>query len=129
MVVRHLHLRIALIFISGVFALSCSGNSPEGVVVRFYKSLNSGGYSKAKEMYTAEALQFVDAQFPGDRFIAWADMETRKGTIQDVKVNTADTRGEGSDLTLTIVYKDGPSVNRTVSLKVENGYWKLGLIR
>jgi hypothetical protein len=112
-----------------VCLLSCSSNTPEGVVIRFYKSLNAGEYSKARELYSAEALQFIDTQLPGDRFIQWADMETRKGTISDVKVTTADTRGEKSDISVTVTYKDGASVNRTVTLKQENGDWKLGLIR
>lgn len=129
MIGHHRLLRAALIATFAIVLFSCSSNSPEGVVIRFYKSLNASDYSKAKEMYTAEALQFVDTQLPGDRFVQWADMETRKGTIQDVKVNSADTRGEGSDLSFSVVYKDGSSVDKTVTLKRENGDWKLGLIR
>ena len=120
---KKIRLGLTLIVISCVSA-ACS-KSPESVVTQFYKNLNAGEYSKAKEMYTAEALQWVDAQLPGDRFIQWADVETRKGTISDVKVTTADTRGEKSDISLTITYKDGATVNKTVTLKQENGDWKL----
>lgn len=129
MAIKHGYVRVLLLLASLIFSVSCSSNSPEGAVIRFYKTLNAGDYSKAKELYTAEALQFVEAQLPGDRFIQWADMETRKGTISDVKVNTADTRGEGSDVSFTVAYKDGASVNRAVTLKQENGDWKLGLVR
>ena len=129
MAIKHNYVRAFLPLTLVVFSLSCSSNSPEAVVIRFYKNLNAGEYSKTREMYSAEALQFIDAQLPGDRFIQWADMETRKGTISDVNVKSADTRGEKSDLSLTLSYKDGASVERTVTLKQENGDWKLGLIR
>lgn len=128
---RHVGPVLLLLFSCWLPSCALFGHSPGSAVEQFYRHLNAGEYSKAKELYDAESRQLVDGQLMalGGGFSNWADTETRKGTIEKVTIVNSQVRGEGATVDYAIVYKDGSTVSKTVSLTKEGGYWKIGLIR
>jgi len=101
---------------------------PGGVVQDFYERLNEA-YAEAKAMYSSEARTILDD--PGttdDMFAGWARQETKQGSIDRVRVLSSEL-GEGSaDVEVEILYGDGSSSTKNVSLIEENGEWKLNLV-
>lgn len=120
-----------MVVIGLLSVLSCSlSKSPSDTVEQFYALLNVGEYAKAKELYNSEAKQVAEGQLLelGGGFSKFADLETRFGTIREINIVNSRERGEGAAVDYEIVYKDGSSVNKTVRLTKEKGWWRLGLI-
>jgi len=118
--------------VSYCIMISCSSvNSPEDTVKQFYQYLNKGEYSKAKQLYTIEAKQMVEGQFMamGGGFSKWADAETKNGAVKEIKIAGSQIRGEGASVQYEIVYVNGETKRKSVSLTKENGSWKIGLIQ
>lgn len=119
-----------------VAPLGCSpggsvlGGSPETTVKAFYEHLNKAEYSKAKDLYTTEARQLVDGQLMAlaGGFAKFAEHETKGGTIQEVKIFSAEARGEGATVQYQVLYRDRSSATKSVSLTKEGGSWKMGVI-
>lgn len=121
---------LALLLVIASLAVGCGGNSPEKAVREFYKHLNAGNYSTAKELYTAEARSLVDSSLMAlaGGFSQWADQETKVGTVEEVNILSSEARGETATVDYEIVYEDGSTVRKIVSLLKEDGSWKIGLI-
>jgi hypothetical protein len=122
-------------------ALSCSKPAREGAAVQqaagpersveeFYQHLNAGNYSGAKRLYDAHTLGMIeDPQNAGEEgFAKWAQLETRQGTIDHVRVVNSEVREPGATVDYEVVYRDGSTRRATVRLTQEGGQWKLGPI-
>jgi len=102
---------------------------PAGAVRQFYDRLNRGDHAGAKALYSAEALGFLDD--PGgssDGFGDWANGETKRRSVAEVRVVSTEEREGAADVQFDVHYRDGSSVSRRVSLVQESGAWKLGFI-
>lgn len=115
-----------------LFTTSCSvGGDPGGTVKVFYSLLNNAEYSKAKELYTTEARQFVDGQLMAlaGGFAKWAEGVTKGGTIKEIRIISSDSRGEGATIQYELRYADGSSQTKSANLTKEGGSWRIGLIK
>jgi hypothetical protein len=108
---------------------SLFGGSPESTVTRFYDQLNKGEYSKAKSLLTADARQLVDGPLMvlAGGFANFAEQETKRGTIREVKILSSVARGEGATVQYQVVFKDGSIETKSNSLSKEDGSWKMGI--
>lgn len=122
--------RQLLILLASALAFSCSSTeSPERKVEEFYEFLNAGDYAKAKEFYSTEARRAVEQDIPNEEFIDWArNEETKRGTIENVKIINSIIKGESATVNYALIYKDGSTANRSAILSKEGNIWKLGLI-
>ncbi len=109
---------------------SLFGGSPESTVTTFYDQLNKGEYSKAKNLYNADAQQLIDGPLMAlaGGFANFAEKATKRGTIRQVKILSSATRGEGATVQYQILYKDGSIATESVSLTKEGGSWKMGTV-
>jgi hypothetical protein len=111
-------------------ACGAPASEPEIAVREFYSRLNSGNYSGAKALYDAEARKLLDdPDLASDAgFSAWASKETKQGRVETV--NVLSQSGDAGKLTVEceVVYSDGTTKTRTISLTLEDGGWKLGLL-
>ncbi|MGH9936721.1 MAG: hypothetical protein ACREAM_10780 [Blastocatellia bacterium] len=111
-------------------------DSPEGTVVTFYKYLNAGEYSKARDLYDIDTIML------GHKAITLADDPeqvaklTKNGSIDKVKIVSSrkyqsrklysNYVEEHADVKYEIVYKDGSSLeNLTRALVKQHGCWVL----
>lgn len=106
------------------------GTSPSEAVDAYYNYLNAGQYSKAKELYSEEALRAVNSELAAvsGGFMRWAEKETKNGSIQHIKVLDSSTRGEGGHVQVHLAYRGGENLCRKVSVLKEGVSWKVGLI-
>src|SRR5207237_317242 len=103
-------------------AAGCGGSSlPPGEAVKTaLLKANEGKYTEANECLTAEA----QGQYAGDTKKDLWDVLTKKGTIKSVEVAKEDTKGEGANVALRIVYNDGATAAPTESVVKEKGRWR-----
>jgi hypothetical protein len=120
---------IALATVACSPGASLFGGSPESTVTTFYDQLNKGEYSKAKNLYTADARQLVDGPLMvlAGEFANFAEKATKRGTIRQVKILSSVVRGEGATVQCQILYKDGSTATESVPLTKEDGSWKMGI--
>ena len=105
-------------------------SSPQEAVTSFYRYVNDGHYSKAKELYTSDARKAIDGEFAGmtGGFVNWADSESRDGSIEKVILGRVTRRGEGGRVEFTVLYRDGTSHYRKAPVLKEGASWKVGLV-
>lgn len=125
-------LPIVLIFLA--LALSCAPtdeNTPDAAVKTFYRHLNDGRNSDAMAMYDAEASRmFDDPSFAAEgAFDDWVASETKKRSIRGVEIIDSAAQESSAEVKFRVEYDDGSSKTGEVSLTLEQGQWKLGLIR
>jgi hypothetical protein len=108
-------------------------NGPEEALQGFYRALNDGHYDAAMALYGAEARrELLDpATASPDAFAEWARSETKNGGVSSVSVLTSTPAPEDpsrATVDYRVQYGDGSSVDRKVTLTLEDGEWKMGLI-
>jgi len=105
---------------------SCQ-KSPEDIVTKFYRSVEAGEISKAKECLSKQIV----AQF-GNKLTIGLTKESEKiakcGGIKDIKVEL-EGKGEIRSGSVTIIYSgDCPeNKNDKISLIQEDGEWKISM--
>ena len=118
----------------GLLLAGCSGqetSGPGAAVEAFYDHLNSGNYVAAKALYTAEMRDMLhDPASASDAgFVEWARTETRDGSIDTVRITQEETdENDGATVEYELVYRDGSTARHTVTMKLEDDAWKLGLV-
>jgi len=117
-----------LLLLIAVAACSSPGSDPAAKAVEtFYGSLNEAQYEQALAHYNDELRQTLGN--PDSGFGEWARSETKNGSIEKIEIEgTEELEGEKT-VTYKVVYKDGSSVDRSVSLTGSDDDWKLGFIR
>ncbi len=121
-------------FVVGLALLGCSAgrdeSGPGGIVREFYRQLNAGEHEAALAHYNAMVRQGLAAPAPGadSWFADWARTETMGGQIDSVEILSETTEGQQASVTFELVYADGSTAARKVTLELEDGVWKLGLI-
>jgi len=121
----------ALLVLAGAGCASESSDGPQQSIEQFYQHLSDRNYRGAMSLYNAEARKVLeDPDMASDSgFAEWAKLETKDGKIDAVTVvqqeNPDETR---ATVEFRVVYSDGSTVDRTVTLTLEDGQWKLGLI-
>jgi hypothetical protein len=131
---RQTSVALPTVLICLALALSCAPsdeNTPGAAVKTFYRHLNDGRNSEAMAMYNAEASRMFD-----DPSIAavgvfddWVATETKKRSIREVEIVDAAAQERSAEVKFRVEYDDGSSKDGEVSLTLEQGQWKLGLIR
>jgi hypothetical protein len=127
--------RILLFAALGLLIAGCSGEETSGpgqAVETFYDRLNAGEYVAAKALYTAEMRDMLGdpASASDSGFVDWAKTATRDGTIDSVRITQEQTDEEGgATVEYEIVYRDGSTAQHNVTMKLEEGAWRLGLVR
>lgn len=119
-------------------AFACSGpsqpgDSPGGTLDQFYRDLNAGDFAGAMAAYSSEALDvWEDPGLTQDTsFADWARSETRGGTVDSVRIldeqraNSADQ----TDVQFEVLYADGSTARHKVRVVLEDGRWRMGLVR
>jgi hypothetical protein len=123
---------LALLWI--LFASGCASGPSEGPgqsIEQFYRHLNEGNYREAMALYSFEARQVLeDPDTASDAgFAEWAKVETKDGKVDEVRVvQQQDSDDSNATVEYKIIYRDGSSVDRRVTMTLEDGQWKLGLI-
>ncbi len=123
---------LAIVLACGL-GLACSTADSEAAtaVKTFYTHLNEGDYADAMSLYdSATREQIEDPEDAGSSgFAQWAEIETKDGKFDSLKV-VEETETDGETLVLfDVLYTDGTSKRAQVSLKQENGEWKLGFLQ
>ncbi|NIL99463.1 MAG: DUF4878 domain-containing protein [Acidobacteria bacterium] len=129
--------RVLLVALLLAPVVACSGGGGAGgdgsdavsVVRTFYDHLNAGNYDDAKALYTTDTRDqiFIDADSE-EGFRNWAVVETHNQSLTDLKVLT-ETKGEdGVTIEFELVFGDGESSQRRVTVTQEEGAWRLGFI-
>ena len=129
---RSLHRTLVLPFL-GLLLLGCSSspdNGPAQAVERFYRHLNNENYRGAMSLYNAEARQILEDPntASAEGFAEWARVETKDGKVDQLRVLQEQADETSETVEYEVVYTDGTRANHTVSLTLEEGAWKLGLI-
>ena len=138
---RSIPFRILALAALASVAAACGSSSdegraaggPEAALQGFYRALNAGNYDAAMTLYGAEARRVLtdpNTASP-EGFAAWARDETKQGRVASVSVLGSTEAGEdGTQATVDyrVQYGDGSSVDRRVTLTLEEGQWKMGLI-
>ena len=123
---------VALALFGG--AAGCSSgpdDGPDAVVRQFYDHLNDGAYDRALALYSAEAkAALVDPEAADSRelFAEWAQIETKEGKVDEVRVIDQSAEESSATIEFEVVYSDGSRASRKVELTRVDGGWKLGLI-
>ncbi len=127
--------RVLLLALAAGALVGCASSEPVGgagqAVQEFYRHLNDGQYSVALSLYNAETRGVLeDPNAASDSaFADWAKLETKGGKVDRVDVVQQDETGEATaSVQYRVVYSDGSSVERKVSMTFEAGKWKLGWI-
>jgi hypothetical protein len=129
---RTLHRTLVLSFL-GLLILGCASepeNGPTQAVKDFYRHLNNENYRGAMALYNAEARQVLEDPntASAEGFAEWARTETKDGDIDEVRVLQEQADEASATVEYEVVYKDGTRAAHTVTLTLEDGAWKLGLI-
>jgi len=124
---------LPIVLIGLFLSLSCAPsdeNTPGAAVKTFYDHLNDGRNSEAMAMYDDEASgMFEDPSFASEgAFDEWVASETKQGSIREVEIVDASTEEASAEVKFRVEYEDGSSKTGEVSLSLEQGRWKLGLI-
>jgi len=111
----------------------CSSPVEEGptlAVETFYDHLNRSNYQEAMALYNAQAREILDdpEAASASGFAEWARLETKRGEVQEIEVLSEQAEETSATVEYEIVYRDGTRVSRKVSLTLEEGAWRLGLI-
>jgi hypothetical protein len=129
---RTLHRTLVPLFI-GLLLLGCSSspdNGPTQAVKDFYRHLNNENYRGAMSLYNAEARQVLEDPntASAEGFAEWARVETKDGKVDEIRVLQEQADEASATVEYEVVYKDGTRANHTITLTLEDGAWKLGLI-
>jgi len=120
-----------LLLLAGAGCASGPSDGPQQSIEQFYQYLSDGNYRGAMSLYSAEAREVLeDPDTASDTgFAEWAKLETKDGKVDKVTVVPQEESGETSAaVEYRVVYSDGSSVDRKVTMTLEDGEWKLGLI-
>ena len=127
-------LRTLIPLLLGLLVLGCSSGEqepgPADAVEAFYEHLNDGDYSQAMALYNTEARKVLEDpdSASAEGFATWAKGETKDGTIDHVEVTDERKADESVTVEYQVRYTDGTRALHTVTLTLEDGAWKLGLI-
>jgi hypothetical protein len=104
---------------------SIADNTPEGVVKAYYTACNEGKYSESASYLTSELLQVIKSPMgvAKDLLRVHCDSQTKNGTMDRIDNIKAEVRGEGAEVTFTLIYKDGSSKDDSESLFKQAGVW------
>jgi hypothetical protein len=107
-----------------------SAEGPEAAVQTFYDHLNAGRYPQAMALYSAEARRALQDPTTGSDsgFSTWAVQETKRGTVDHVRVIETTMAEPTATVTYEVVYGDGSRASRSVKLTKESGDWRLGFV-
>jgi hypothetical protein len=85
----------------------------------------------AKAMYNAEATEVLsDPAFAAEgAFGDWADVITKKGSIEDVRILSAEGTDGVTQVSYEVVYADGSNRAGDVTVTQEGGVYRLGLVQ
>jgi len=129
---RSTRIAVLLLCCSGLRA--CGGGpadqGPAAETVRtFYEHLNQGRYAEAKTLYSEATRQQIFPDFSADAgFREWAAIETHDGGLEAFKV-VSEAELEGMvTIEFELRFSDGETARRTVTLREEDGLWRLGVI-
>jgi hypothetical protein len=117
----------------GLLILGCS-SGPEGgpaqALDQFYNHLNRENFPEAMSLYNAEARELLEDPNAADdgAFAEWARLETKHGRVDEVRVLQEQAEETSATVEFEVVYTDGTRAQHTVTLTLEDGEWKLGLI-
>ena len=128
--------RLGILWVLALALAGCSGGEehatgPGGSVQDFFTALNDGDYDAAKGMYNAEAARVLDdPTFAAEgAFREWAEAITKQGSIRDVHIlGTEETEGS-TQVSYEVVYADGSNRAGDVSVTLEDGAYRLGLVQ
>lgn len=95
---------------------------PAAVIQGAYDSCNAGRYQTAESFFSKSA-QTSMALGGGIKMIC--DTSSRNGTIQSLKVDNVDIRGQGATVRFTLTFKGGDTKSDSDDLILENGSWKI----
>jgi len=121
----------ALLVLAGAGCASGPSEGPQQSIEQFYRHLSDGDYRGAMSLYSAEARKVLeDPNSASDAgFAEWAKLETKDGAVDAITVVQQEDQDETSaSVVYRVVYRDGSTVDRTVTMTLEDGQWKLGLI-
>jgi hypothetical protein len=118
----------SLLLLIAVAACSSPDSDPASMeVVEFYGALNEAQYEQALGHYNDGLRQSLSN--PDSGFDEWATAETKDGSIEKIEIKGVEELEGEKTVTYKIVYKDGSSVDRSVSLTGADDDWELGFIR
>lgn len=95
---------------------------PAAVIQGAYDACNAGRYETAEAFFSKSAKQ---AMALGGGIKLVCDNSTRNGTVQSLKVDNVDTRGQGATVRFTLTFKGGDTKSDSDDLILENSSWKI----
>jgi hypothetical protein len=120
-----------IVALFGACSSSDSGKSEtELAIQQFYDRLGAEDYPTALGYYSMQVREMLEVTGGGvdESYIEWAREETKQGSVERVEIVNETVEAETADIKYRVVYDDGSTAERTVSLTREEGEWKLGFI-
>jgi hypothetical protein len=114
--------------------IACSAPSSTSetqmAIQQFYDSLAAEDYAAVLGMYSEEIRQALPtASGEVDQgYIDWAQAETKQGRVERIELVDEQVDETTATVKYRVIYEDGSSADRSVSLTKEAGSWKLGYI-
>lgn len=122
-------LSILSIALVAVMFVSCSKNSPEGVVTQYYALVQEGQYEEAIDLlYFKKGLSDKDKQQLVTMFREKGTKEyDKKGGIADVVIDNVQMEegDESAQVNYTVKYGDGSAKSEKNRVVKVDGQWKL----
>jgi major membrane immunogen (membrane-anchored lipoprotein) len=120
------HVGKTLVIAATLLLISCGivGSSPASTVKNFYKAVEAGDITKAKE-FLSSTLTFQ----MGKKLDSALGEQTRKikemGGIKSIDVEREDITGEVAEVVLKVTYGNGNVRSDRSKLQKEKGAWKI----
>lgn len=96
---------------------------------KFYLAANAGSFSTARAMLSSDAKQALNGALGAlaGGFVGAMNDFTKNGTIERIRLESEQRRGELATVTSVIYYRDGTTKHDKTNMILENGKWMVGM--
>ena len=125
---KKLILGLAVVFCA-VLVISCSSNSPKGIVTKYFKAMQAKDYEKAADCfyYGDEEAEAARTQLVALLTKAGKSLDEKNG-LKSFEVTSVEENGETAVVTGKITYGNGEvEENETIKTTKVDGNWYINL--